>query len=338
MSESIPLTPQQAETLKTFRQQLFNEGILHEGDSIGTDDRTLIRFLRARKFNINESKKMIKNCQHWRQTVSGVGIDELYKRLDPFDYPGREEVFKSWSMYFHKARSAKGRPVNIQFFGGLNFPELYKHVTPEQHWEAIVVTADTLLRDILPAASRAAGHLVEHSFVIIDLKGFGLSQFWQAKSIIQTSFQMSQDYYPETTGRIAIVNAPSSFAFIWSVVKPWLAKETVEKIDILGTDYKDVLLQFVDAENLPSVLGGNCTCSHSGGCDLSGAGPWMDERLARIAAVRKGEKVDGDAPINGGNTTTIPTSETTGETNNIPNEKVVNVDSTTEAVGQQEVA
>lgn len=38
----VPLSPEQADTLKTFREQLFAEGILHEGDSIGTDDPTLL--------------------------------------------------------------------------------------------------------------------------------------------------------------------------------------------------------------------------------------------------------------------------------------------------------
>lgn len=28
---------------------------------------------------------MWKNCQHWRSTVEGVGIDELYRQIDPFD-------------------------------------------------------------------------------------------------------------------------------------------------------------------------------------------------------------------------------------------------------------
>lgn len=67
----------------------------------------------------------------------------------------------------------KGRPVNIQFFGGLNLPKLYKHVTPERHWEAIVVNADSLTREVLPAASRAAGKHIHQSIVIVDLKGFG---------------------------------------------------------------------------------------------------------------------------------------------------------------------
>lgn len=52
-------------------------------------------------------------------------------------------------------------------------------------------------------------------------------------------------------GQLAIVNAPSSFTFIWSVIRPWLSKETADKVDILGSDYKDVLLNLVDAESLP---------------------------------------------------------------------------------------
>jgi hypothetical protein len=28
---------------------------------------------------------MVADCQRWRKTVEGVGIDELYKRTDPFD-------------------------------------------------------------------------------------------------------------------------------------------------------------------------------------------------------------------------------------------------------------
>jgi hypothetical protein len=82
-------------------------------------------------------------------------------------------------------------------------------------------------------------------------------------------------------GQLLIINAPSSFAFIWGMIKPWLAKETVEKVDILSSNYREVLLGVVDAENLPVTLGGKCTCEGEGGCDISGAGPWMDERKER---------------------------------------------------------
>jgi hypothetical protein len=93
----------QGALLKQFRDELTKENLLHEGDSIGTDDATLLyvsavspspsdvspsllrRFLRARQFNLKNAKVMWKNCYEWRKTAEGVGIDELYRRIDPFD-------------------------------------------------------------------------------------------------------------------------------------------------------------------------------------------------------------------------------------------------------------
>jgi len=130
------------DTLQTFRKELTEQGILHDGDTIGTDDQTLLsvftpnshhrcpltqvlflvrRFLRARKFDLPQAKKMFEECQNWRSTVEGVGIDELYRRIDPFDvspllpqaslsiplplshicrqYPEREAVFDCWPLW-----------------------------------------------------------------------------------------------------------------------------------------------------------------------------------------------------------------------------------------------
>ncbi|TFY57651.1 hypothetical protein EVG20_g8456 [Dentipellis fragilis] len=119
-----------------------------------------------------------------------------------------------------------------------------------------------------------------------------LQQFWQMKGLVRRSFQISQDYFPETMGQLAIINAPMSFTAIWAVVKPWLSAETCEKISILGSDYQEVLLNLVEAENLPASLGGQCTCSHVGGCHLSGAGPWMDGREERREKWLNGEVDD----------------------------------------------
>lgn len=52
-------------------------------------------------------------------------------------------------------------------------PELHKHISPERHWQTIVVNAESLTREVLPAASRVAGKPIDGTFVIVDLKGFG---------------------------------------------------------------------------------------------------------------------------------------------------------------------
>lgn len=131
--------------------------------------------------------------------------------------------------------------------------------------------------------------------------------------------------------KLAIVNAPMGFSMIWSFMRPWLAKETVEKVDILGSNYKSVLLDLVDPENLPESLGGTCTCDGLGGCRMSNAGPWMTDRSARRERWLKGEgplvetdeqpqlQTDGSASTTQESSTSVSTSASVSTPFTTPN-------------------
>ncbi|KAI9463281.1 CRAL-TRIO domain-containing protein [Lactarius psammicola] len=245
--------------LDTLRIELQNEPAFMES-SMPKDDHTLTRFLKARGYNASQAKQMILDCVHWRRTVEDVGIEELYRSIDPYNFPGREEVFESWPMGFHKT-DRFGRPVNIQSFGAISAKRLYRHITPEEHWRNVLVNVESLLAEVFPAASVAAGRPIRQALVIVDLKGFGLAQFWALKSIARRSFEISQSYFPETMGQMIVINAPTSFTAIWTIVKPWLSPRTLEKISVLGANqHHAVLHDLVSPENLPTTLGGTCTC------------------------------------------------------------------------------
>jgi CRAL/TRIO domain len=62
----------------------------------------------------------------------------------------------------------------------------------------ILVNIESLLVEVFPAASASASRPVRQTLVIVDLNGFGLSQFWALKSIARRFFEVSQNYYPET--------------------------------------------------------------------------------------------------------------------------------------------
>lgn len=104
----------------------------------------------------------------------------------------------------------------MQSLGGIDIASLYKVMTPDKFWETIVVTGEGAMREILAGSSYAAGRVVDDILVIVDLKDFGfvlllfpswfflysfcfsLGKFWQMKNLVRDSFQMSQDYLPET--------------------------------------------------------------------------------------------------------------------------------------------
>lgn len=100
--------------------------------------------------------------------------------------------------------------------------------------------------------------------------------------------------------QLYVCNAPYLFTTVWAVVKGWLDPVTVEKIKILG-DARELQDQ-VPVENLPSTLGGKCTCDGLGGCSLSDAGPWSTpegkEKLSHIQAVQH-ENGDAVKPADG---------------------------------------
>ncbi|TBU47765.1 CRAL/TRIO domain-containing protein [Dichomitus squalens] len=267
-------------TVEEFRELLASQDLIREGDTIGTDDETLHRFLRARSYNLKNAATMWKNCLEWRRTVEDRGIDQLYRDIDPFDYPERDLVFESWPLYFHKL-DKEGHPINIHHFGRIDLTKLGGKMSLERFWQTVLVNCEALPREVLPAATEAAGKPILGTCVVIDLSGFGIGQFWHMKDFARSSFQVSQDYFPETVARLAIVNAPRGFTAIWNVMKPWIAKETAAKVTIMGSDYKSKLLDFIDADSLPTYLGGACTCDGQGGCKKSNAGPWMHNRRRR---------------------------------------------------------
>ncbi|ETS85252.1 Sec14 cytosolic factor [Pestalotiopsis fici W106-1] len=278
---------QQAQVVQ-LRLMLEQEGYTQRLDTL-----TLLRFLRARKFDVNLSKKMFVDCEKWRADTK---LDET---VPTWEYPEKEELFKFYPQYYHKT-DKDGRPVYIEQMGGIDLTSMYKITTAERMLTNLAVEYERLSDPRLPAASRKAGQLLETCCTIMDLKGVGITKVPQVYSYVKQASAMSQNYYPERLGRMYLINAPWGFSGVWNAVKGWLDPVTVQKIHILGSGYQKELLAQVPAENLPKALGGTCECP--GTCALSNAGPWQDPQWAKPA---KWEK-KAETVVNEPQTTTEP--------------------------------
>jgi hypothetical protein len=95
--------------------------------------------------------------------------------------------------------------------------------------------------------------------VILDLTGFSVGMVvGETKAYLNKVTAISQNYYPETMGKMFIINAPMVFTTVWSLIKGWLDPRTVSKIEILGgpSEYTPRLLAEIGAESVPQQYGG----------------------------------------------------------------------------------
>ena len=187
-----------------------------------------------------------------------------------FDYKEKAEIFNYYPQYYHKT-DKDGRPLYIEQLGKINLDAMRKITTDERMLSNLVVEYEKMSDPRLPACSRKAGHLLETSCSIMDLKGVGVGLMSSAYGYLQSASAISQNYYPERLGKLYVINAPWGFSSVFSVVKKFLDPVTVAKIHVLGSGYKKELLEQIPKENLPKQFGGECDCP--GGCQLSDQGP-----------------------------------------------------------------
>ncbi|KAG5965273.1 hypothetical protein E4U13_000626 [Claviceps humidiphila] len=263
------LTPEKIALVHQLRSSLEAEGYKERLDTL-----TLLRFLRARKWDVALAKAMFVETEKWRKEIK---LDET---VPIWDYPEKAEIAKYYKQFYHKT-DKDGRPIYIETLGGIDLTAMYKITTAERMLTNLAVEYERVADPRLPACSRKAGALLETCCTVMDLKGVTLTKVPSVYSYVRQASVISQNYYPERLGKLFLINAPWGFSTVWSVVKGWLDPVTVKKIHILGSGYKSELLKHVDAESLPVEFGGTCKCQ--GGCENSDAGPWHDAEWTKPA-------------------------------------------------------
>lgn len=58
--------------------------------------------------------------------------------------------------------------------------------------------------------------------------------------------------------KIFIINAGNAFGIFWSFIKIFVDKNTQKKVNVLSKKENPKLFNYVDKNNLPEFLGGNC--------------------------------------------------------------------------------
>ncbi|XP_022753897.1 phosphatidylinositol/phosphatidylcholine transfer protein SFH13-like isoform X2 [Durio zibethinus] len=257
-----------------LRQKLLLKDLL---PSRHDDYHTLLRFLKAREFNIEKTIQMWEEMLKWRKEF---GTDTI---LQDFEFEELEEVLQYYPQGYHGV-DKEGRPVYIERLGKAHPSRLMRITTIDRYLKYHVQEFERALLEKFPACSVAAKRQICSTTTILDVQGLGMKNFSRtAANLLGAMSKIDNSYYPETLYRMYIVNAGPGFKkMLWPAAQKFLDAKTIGKITVLEPKSLGRLLEIIDASQLPDFLGGSCACSTDGGCLRSNKGPWNDPEIMKL--------------------------------------------------------
>ena len=264
------LNQSQFDALQKWKGELKEQKVIDNFEVY--DDLFLLRFLRARKFDLEKTMLMFKKYLQWRIDMK---VDEINQS---YELENLIEIKKLYPHGYHRTDKL-GRPVYIELYDKTDVNGLFKITTEDKMVKYYIKQYERQIKFIFPACSAVVQRPIEQSCTILDANGIGiLSIAGPIKGFVKLASDIGQDYYPEMLGKMTIVNVGFLFRAIWSMVKSFIDAKTQSKISLLKSNYKDELLKLIDEDKLPSFFGGKCTCDNFVyGCLGSDIGPWNPE-------------------------------------------------------------
>ncbi|CAJ2508831.1 Uu.00g138570.m01.CDS01 [Anthostomella pinea] len=215
-------------------------------------DALLLRFLRARKWDLQRALVMLISTMNWRCSEMRVDDDimangeehavlneksgdEKTKKLSE-DFLAQMRIGKSYCYGIDKS----GRPICVV--------RARLHKSGEQSEEAL----ERFTVYLIETTRLLLNPPVDTGCVLFDLTGFSLANMDYTP--VKFMIKCFEANYPESLGVVLVHKAPWVFQGIWKVVRGWLDPVVASKVHF--TNNLQDLEQFIDAAKVPDDMDG----------------------------------------------------------------------------------
>ncbi len=219
------------------------------------------RFLTARQYDITKSLDMINKWAVWYETpLNEYKMDK--KDLCPKDLllihsDEKEHLSTEAFLWSNTGEDREGRPIYFEKTGycASRYSEIKKNFSEDEMFVRHIRQQETMV-DRLKKASEKYGRPITKQVAILDLKGLPFAPDSMGFRVIHRSIVIDEACYPERLEKLFVINAPIYFTAIWAIVKPWIDAVTVKKIQIIGSNFQDILKAQIAEDQLPVEYGG----------------------------------------------------------------------------------
>ncbi|KFO23645.1 SEC14-like protein 4 [Fukomys damarensis] len=233
-----------------LRLQEFQENL---GDLLPAlpkaDDYFLLRWLRARNFDLQKSEDLLRKHVEFRKQLD----------LDNILTWQPSEVIRLYDSGGLCGYDHEGCPIYFDIIGTLDPKGLLLSASKQELIRKRVKVCELLMQEC-ELQSQKLGRKIETLLMVFDMEGLSLKHLWKpAVEVYQQFFAILEANYPETVKHLIVVRAPKLFPVAFNLVKSFMGEETHKKIVILGDNWKQELTKFISPDQLPVEFGGTMT-------------------------------------------------------------------------------